>query len=406
MKRYALTSFDISKLSKGMTVRTNFQLGEWNNQIRYSHAPSLGGYASMTYQSLGQLQSSPPQAKHITGDVYGISGGGFVLENCQDDLGNTSQGMWTVHNMTSGTWVEIPEEDLRTAKVTIDSVVMPKHKVEQIRSAISQKENHDLIFNQWGFGSVFEKGTAISLLFFGVPGTGKTLMAQAIANELGLKLKIVQTAEIESSEPGQAERNIKAFFQEAEKKKMLLLFDECDSLICDRNEVGMILGAQINALLSGLELFNGVCIFTTNRLGKMDPAFERRVSAKIEFEFPDEKAREMIWKRLIPQKAPINKDVNIKKLAQFPIAGGNIKNVVLNSARHAAYQKMKDINMKCFQTSIEKEIVSLKDFESAFESQPHLPRQVGGDIGKSQSGSLEIEKKAKMVKTPTIKELK
>lgn len=261
----------------------------------------------------------------------------------------------------------------RKGKTLFKRVVLPAKTLETVEAALAQIDQHDLIFQTWDFASVFEKGTAVSLLFYGAPGTGKTMLAQAIAERLQLPLEIIQSAEIESSEPGQAERNIKARFMGGTKK--VLLFDECDSLIADRDEVGMILGAQINALLSALELFNGVAIFTTNRLGRLDPAFERRVSAKIEFTMPDYDARIKIWNNLLPLKAPVpNRKKTIATLAKVEISGGHIKNVILNAARHAAWKKMQTIEIECFSVAMQKELQGKAQFEEALNGSKKLPR--------------------------------
>lgn len=306
-------------------------------------------------------------------------------------------------------------------KVQLSTVIISDDKVEQIKAAISQLEHHKMIFEEWGFEEVFEKGTAVSLLFHGIPGTGKTLMAQAIADSLEQSLRIIGTADIETSEPGGAERTIKKVFQlanvriaikqgksasqikeqygvdiyndpsevtnpltgetipvpEHERlngKPQVLLFDECDSLLMDRNAVGVILGAQINCLLSELERFEGVVIFTTNRIGKLDPALERRIAAKVEFEFPDKAQRRAIWRRMIPLRAPIAEDVLLEELSEFPLVGGNIKNAVLNAARDAAYRGLKQIDRECFVKAIEKEIEGLQQFLSAYEQDSHLHR--------------------------------
>ena len=258
-------------------------------------------------------------------------------------------------------------------KVTLDSVIMSAEKKEEIRASISQMKNTSKIFEDWGFSEVFEKGTAVSLLFWGIPGTGKTLMAQAISDELACELKIYGTADIQSQEPGGAERMIRTIFNEAKKKdkKRIILFDECESLLMDRNEVGAILGAQVNALLTEIERFDGIVIFTTNRMGKLDPALERRLSAKIEFTFPDKNQRKDIWKRLLPKKAPLAKDVDLDRLADYPLAGGNIKNAVLNSARRASYEGAKEISMKHFQQAIEAEAKALQAFVVEYEKQSH-----------------------------------
>ncbi len=281
------------------------------------------------------------------------------------------------------------------APVQLSSVIIEEEKIEQIKSAISQLQNHELIFTTWGFSDVFEKGTAVSLLFYGIPGTGKTLMAQAIADHLAQDLKVLGTADIETSEPGGAERAIRKAFQDALQpnpqtgRKYILCFDECDSLLMDRNAVGSILAGQVNALLSEIEKFTGVVIFTTNRLGKLDPALERRITAKIEFTFPNKEQRAMIWRRMIPQRCPLAKDVIIEELAEAPIAGGNIKNAVLNAARMAAYRKATELAREHFLKAINDEMKALSEFlhenlESHSEfvrkdiNQPDMVRDVGG----------------------------
>lgn len=275
-------------------------------------------------------------------------------------------------------------------KVDFSSVIIEKEKVEVIKAAISQLDYHELIFNEWGFGEIFEKGTAVSLLFYGIPGTGKTLMAQAIADMMGMELAIIATADIETSEPGGAERAIRKHFEYARQKNkehrdrvksygkeyvqqnynspdyrpIVLLFDECDSLLMDRNSIGVIMAAQVNALLSEIENYEGVIIFTTNRLGKLDQALERRISAKIEFTFPDKTQRELIWRRMFPKQAPLAKDVRFTELAEYPMAGGNIKNAVLNAARYAAYRQYKNITKACVIDAVEKELIALREFLS------------------------------------------
>jgi SpoVK/Ycf46/Vps4 family AAA+-type ATPase len=248
------------------------------------------------------------------------------------------------------------KKQAKQPKVTLESVIISADKRQEIEAAISQVGNNDLIFETWGFSQVFEKGTAISLLFWGIPGGGKTLMSQAIADSLNAELKVYGTAEIQSSEPGGSERKIQQIFKEAKTKnaggvKQVIHFDECDSLLMDRNQVGPILAAEINCLLSEIEHYDGVVIFTTNRLGKLDPALERRITAKIEFEFPDQAQRKAIWQRLIPKKAPLDRGVNLERLAEYPLAGGNIKNALLNAARAAAHAKSKKITMAHFVTA-------------------------------------------------------
>lgn len=237
-------------------------------------------------------------------------------------------------------------EDNAKKKVDFDSVVIADEKRQQILEALEQVNQQVLIFEKWGFNKTIEKGKGVSMLFYGPPGTGKTLMAQAIADKLECELKIVAVADLESSEPGQAERNIRDTFKYAKDKKVVLLFDECDSLIFDRTAVGAILSAQVNELLSSLEKFDGITIFTTNRIETLDEAVDRRLALKLEFSMPDQEQRAEIWQRMFPEEAPLSKEVDWMRLASVELAGGHIKNAVLRAARIAATQKLPDTDKK------------------------------------------------------------
>jgi len=313
-------------------------------------------------------------------------------------------GEWNWHESCFEGKVK-PKIKPKVYKVKFDSVIMPDEKKAQIKAAISQMDNTKKIFEDWGFAEVFEKGTAVSLLFHGVPGTGKTLMAQAIADKMRQRLLIVGPAEIETSTPGGAERNIKRFFKvasgeiasppeqegsKAVKAKHVLLFDECDSLITNRDNVGIIMRGQINTLLSELEFFEGIVIFTTNSVKSLDPAMERRITAKVEFEFPNQEARRKIWDRMIPKKAPIDSDVSLDKLSEFQFSGGNIKNIVLNAARHASYLKLKSINYDCFLTAMEKEAAGMKAFEATYLASSGRPHRKP-DVIMGDDSTLEIQ---------------
>jgi len=343
--------------------------------------------------------------------------------------------------------------------VQLSSVIIDSEKIELIKAAIAQLQNYDTIFNQWGFDQIFEKGTAVSLLFHGIPGTGKTLMAQAIADYLSQDLVVIGSGDIETSEPGGAERAIKRFFTIANVRVALsrnkdsnyikeqygvdiyndpetiknpmtgedievpkndrlhgncqiLLFDECDSLLTSREKVGVILSAQVNALLSELERFEGVVIFTTNRIDQLDMAMERRITAKIEFEFPDKSQRLQIWRRMIPQRAPIHDDVNFEELAEFEMVGGNIKNVVLNAAREAAYSGLGKITHECFLKAIEKELEGLEQFNKQInKSKDMFKKEVEVELKENMdlAGGIQITKqksvkiKRNKVKTKTKK---
>ena len=310
----------------------------------------------------------------------------------------TGKAIWTVSDMcteltfsgaivwyyrlvnSSGTVNQEAEDQLRLAKVGIsvekpkvvvdfNTVVIADEKRQQILEALEQINQGDLIFDKWGFGETIEKGKGVSMLFYGPPGTGKTLMAQAIASKLDKKLKVIAAADIESNMPGEAERNIRKAFEES--KDDVLLFDECDSLVYSRQNVGPIMAAQVNELLSQLERFDGVTVFTTNRLGNLDEAVNRRLALKLAFDLPTHAERVEIWKRMFPKQCPLDEDVDWTRLAIVELSGGYIKNAVLRAARMAAAEKLEDdakrIRMAHLIRAIELEAGAMVDFDDALE---------------------------------------
>ena len=119
-------------------------------------------------------------------------------------------------------------------------------------------------FEEWGINEHFEKGLTNSILLYGPPGTGKTMVSESIASVLGLNLMKMGTGDIQSNIPGKTEQNITDCFKQAKDEKAVLLLDECDSLLYDRNAVGAILSAEINHLLGEIENFDGIVVLTTN----------------------------------------------------------------------------------------------------------------------------------------------
>ena len=185
-------------------------------------------------------------------------------------------------------------------------LVLPEKTLEEIKSAISQIENHDLIFNKWGLKNKHHIGKAVSLNFIGQPGLGKTLAAEVIAKELNKKLYIVDYSNLIDSYIGETGKNIKYVFDQAKKDDAVLFFDEADSIISSRtfviDSIDSLVNADKNVLLKELEFFEGVVIFSTNLSQNLDKAFERRISAHVLFEHPSSEQREQIYKLLIYKK--------------------------------------------------------------------------------------------------------
>lgn len=262
---------------------------------------------------------------------------------------------------------------------TFQRCVLPIHVKQTIEEALTVVLNSDK-FDSWGISESFEKGITNSILLYGPPGTGKTMIAESIAAVLNQGLMSLDTADLQSQIPGQMERNIKKAFEKADAEDAVLLIDECDSLLYDRNAVGMIIAAEINTLLREIENFDGVCILTTNRLGHLDAALQRRIIAKVELGLPSEEQRREIWKKLLPVKMPV-KDLNFDLLSLHPLSGGDIKNAILLAARKAVAANMEHVTQEHFNQVLAHIVKSKDDFKKQ-TGRPAFFKQAGHDINK------------------------
>lgn len=194
----------------------------------------------------------------------------------------------------------------------------------------------------------------------GPAGTGKTMAAQVIANELSMELYKIDVSQIFDKYVGETEKNIRQIFDQAKKSNSILFFDEADAIFNKRIEASSsndrFANIESSMLLQCVEEYSGISILATNNFNAMDPAFIRRFKYYILFREPDEFIRYEIWKSVIPKEAPLSKDVDLMQLAkQFEFTGAVIKNVVLHAAYLAA-EKKQAISMIDILTAIKREM--------------------------------------------------
>ena len=218
-------------------------------------------------------------------------------------------------------------------------LILPDREMQVMHSIALQLRQRLKVYQEWGFGKKNQRGLGISALFAGASGTGKTLAAEVLANELHLDLYRIDLSAVVSKYIGETEKNLGRVFDAAETGGAILLFDEADSLFGKRSEVkdshDRHANMEVSYLLQRMESYRGLSVLTTNLKGSIDQAFLRRIRFILNFPFPDQTQRAEIWRHVFPKETP-TENLDIWKLAKLSIAGGNIRSIALNAAFLAA----------------------------------------------------------------------
>ncbi len=238
-------------------------------------------------------------------------------------------------------------------------LVLPQEQLNQLQEIAAHVKKAQMVFDGWGFGGKFSYGKGVTALFEGVSGTGKTMAAGILARELELDLYKIDLSSVVSKYIGETEKHLNQIFNEAQDSGAILFFDEADALFGKRSEVKDAHDRYANIetafLLQRMEEYNGIVILATNMKQNIDEAFVRRLRFIIEFPFPSDEYRELIWRKAFPPSAPLGSDVNLRWLARrLKVSGGHIKNISLRAA-FLAVQREGPIDMDCLVVAARRE---------------------------------------------------
>jgi hypothetical protein len=220
-----------------------------------------------------------------------------------------------------------------------DDLILPAPQAEAVRRIALHLRHRTTVYDRWGFAAKSLRGLGTSALFAGASGTGKTMAAEVLANELRLDLYRIDLSCVVSKYIGETEKNLRRVFDAAESGGAILLFDEADALFGKRSEVkdshDRYANIEVSYLLQRMESYRGLAILTTNLKSALDAAFLRRLRFVVQFPFPDAPHRAEIWRRIFPRTTP-TEGLDWAKLAKLNVPGGNIRNIAMNAAFYAA----------------------------------------------------------------------
>lgn len=240
------------------------------------------------------------------------------------------------------------EDEEKLDGVGYDDVGGARKQMAQIREMIELPLRHPGLFKTLGVKP--PRG----VLLYGPPGSGKTLIARAIANETGAFFFLLNGPEIMSKMAGQAEENLRKAFEEAEANQPAIIFiDEIDSIAPNREktngEVERRVVAQLLTLMDGVKgRGQVVCIGATNRPNSIDPALRRfgRFDREIDIGVPDEVGRMEIL-RIHTKNMKLADDVDLAAIAKdtHGFVGSDLAAVCSEAALQCIREKMDIIDI-------------------------------------------------------------
>jgi len=289
--------------------------------------------------------------------------------------------------ITEKTGIQIKQEPAKEVgaipSVTYDDVGGLKDAIQKVREMVELPLRHPEIFKRLGIDP--PKG----VLLHGSPGTGKTLLAKAVANESDANFYYIGGPEIISKYVGESEEKLRKLFKEAEDNAPSIIFlDEIDAIAPKREEVtGEVekrLVSQLLTLMDGLKARGEIIVIgATNRPGSLDPALRRpgRFDREIEIGVPDKTDRKEIL-NIHVRNMPLEKDVNPTQIANIThgYTGADLSFLTKEAAIKALRRVLPSINIDeetIPQSVLDKLQVNKSDFMEAMrEIQPSALREI------------------------------
>ena len=288
-------------------------------------------------------------------------------------------------------------------KISYESIGGLRDEIQKVREMIELPLKYPELFERLGVEA--PKG----VLLHGPPGTGKTMLAKAVANETDCEFFTISGPEIMSKFYGESEENLRKIFEEAEKSAPSILFiDEIDSIAPKREdsggEVERRVVAQLLALMDGLQSRGQVVVIgATNLPNNIDPALRRggRFDRELEIGIPNRSSRLEIL-HIHTRGMPLAEDVSLEALSNVThgFVGADLATLAKEAAMIALREIIPEINFESdsIPAEILEKIAITKDHfnQALLDVQPSGMREVFVDVPNvswSDIGGLEKVKR-------------
>lgn len=265
-----------------------------------------------------------------------------------------------------------------TPEWSIDEMVLAPETKNMLTDAITFCLQKETIVNSWGLKS-FLKGSSgcTGINMYGMPGTGKTIAAEAIAKATGKKIIKVDYSEVQSDAWGGTETQLTQLFKTGIETDSVIFFDEADGLLGKRQSEGANseTNNQIKShLLTLLDRYNVIVIFATNLFENYDRAFFRRILFHVSFPLPNEKQLISLWKlhlgdlpnekrtSVVPKSDDFSFEIVAKE--SIGLSGGDIKNITLRACIHMVATGTSTLSNSILKQLIEEYRRSLSDMNN------------------------------------------
>ena len=258
------------------------------------------------------------------------------------------------------------DTNLIKSKICLQDIVGQsdaKNKVKVITRYLDDPES----FGQWA---------PKNILFYGLPGTGKTMLVKALANELEVPLYLIKATSLIGDHVGDGASKIHDLFKKAgENSPSIIFIDEIDAIALHRSFQSLRgdVSEIVNSLLTEMDGISEheavITIGATNNPTSLDYAVRSRFEEEIEFKLPDDEERLAILENHL-KTMPLKYDLNIEKIVKLTkgLSGRDIKEKILKTALHNAIANDSDIiTMENINYAIKASKIKNRDVKGMFE---------------------------------------